>query len=122
MTKAIEPEFCQPIPLAEWVSMSNPADDDVDPDDEDAILPPCHPCAIPMMTHEYIAILKKGGEKKEAAALRKLVKPGEPDPILIAAELDRIKDRVPTQIGQALRDLDCEVQRDLASADEDTEE
>ena len=107
-------DSCQPIPMAQWVEMEPPGGEEA--------TGLCHPCALPLTAHEYQDILRQGGQKQIAAELKKLSKSDAATPSTIAAALDNIKTRVPSSLAQRLLALDCEVQRELASANNDEEE
>ena len=105
-------EACNPMSMVDWINSEEPQPED---EDGDGV---CFPCTLPLMTNLYQDILKKNGQPKLARKLGKLRKADNLTPIQVAEELDRIKEVTPILVSQALRDLDCEVQRELSTPDE----
>ena len=84
--------------MTDWIQA------DPNPDDPDE----CRPCALPITLTWYLSELKETGNPELAASLAS--KGGDGTPLDVAAEMDRIKTVVPSELRERLAEFDATTQ------------
>lgn len=80
----------------------------------------CRPCLLPPLIQWYMEELREKGFDNFADEIKTVVEGG--DPLLMAEKFDEVKEKVPDNVKQRLREFDCYAQTYKYEEDESEEQ